>query len=160
MATWGEFAEARPAMAQVLVGLLEWIPIAYLATVRRDGSPRVHPVCPIIADGRMYVAVAGLGRTAPAPGPSPKRYDLARDGRYALHALPGKRDDEFYVTGRARRVTEASEFDAVVRAARHTVHPTDWVFELGLDYVQTAYWELIGQPDTYAVRTQRRAGDA
>lgn len=98
MATWGEFAEARPEMAQVLLGLLDWIPITYLATVRRDGSPRVHPVCPIIAGGRMFVAVAGSS----APEPSPKRFDLARDGRYAMHALPGKRDDEFYITGRAR----------------------------------------------------------
>jgi len=145
-------------MAGVLTGLLEWIPICYLATVRLDGSPRVHPVCPIIAGGRMYVAVAGAGRAAPAARPSPKRFDLARDRRYALHALPGKRDDEFYATGRARRVMPGAEFDAVVKAARHTVHRTDWVFELGLEYVQTAYWELIGQPETYAVRAEWRAG--
>ena len=58
--------------------------------MRRDGSPRVHPVCPVIAVGRLFVAV---------PVWSPKRFDLKRDGRYAMHALPGKRDDEFYVTG-------------------------------------------------------------
>jgi hypothetical protein len=27
--------------------------IAYLATVRRDGGPRVHPFCPILAGGRL-----------------------------------------------------------------------------------------------------------
>ncbi len=157
MASWGEFTAARPEMAQVLLDQLGWIPIAYLATVRRDGAPRVHPVCPIIAGGGMYVAVAGAGRAAPAPKPSPKRFDLARDGRFALHALPGKRDDEFYATGRARRVAVGDEFDAVVSAASFTVHATDWVFELGLGYVQTAYWELMGQPETYAVRTEWRA---
>ena len=122
MARWGEFAAERPEMAQVLRDQLGWIPIAYLATVRRDGSPRVHPVCPILAGPGMYVAVAGPGRAAPAPRPSPKRFDLARDGRFALHALPGKRDDEFYATGRARRVMLGTEFDAVASAAGFTVH--------------------------------------
>ena len=89
MTTWGELERARPEIAGLLRALLGRIPIAYLATVRRDGSPRVHPVCPILAGDGMYVAVAGES----APQPSPKRFDLARDGRYALHAMPGKRDD-------------------------------------------------------------------
>ncbi|HYM16097.1 MAG TPA: pyridoxamine 5'-phosphate oxidase family protein [Dehalococcoidia bacterium] len=154
MATWGEFAEARPEMAGVLLGLLEWIPIAYLATVRRDGSPRVHPVCPIIGGGGMYVAVAG----ATAPAPSPKRFDLARDGRYALHALPGKRDDEFYVTGRARLIEDAATRRMVTDTAKHAIRADDWVFELEIAYAMTAYWEQIGEPGTYPVRTEWRAG--
>lgn len=72
MSSWGEFAEARPDMAQLLLDILEWIPITYLATVTEDSAPRVHPVCPIIADGRIFVAVAAT---------SPKRLDLKRDGR-------------------------------------------------------------------------------
>ncbi|MBI1885106.1 MAG: pyridoxamine 5'-phosphate oxidase family protein [Chloroflexi bacterium] len=143
MATWGQFAEGRPDMAEVLLKLLEWIPITYLATVRRDGSPRVHPVCPIIAGGRMFIAVADT---------SPKRFDLRRDGRYALHGLPGKRDDEFYVTGRAALVEDAATRAQVVEAAGHSVHDSDWVFELRIDRAMTAYWEKVGQPDTYAVR--------
>jgi hypothetical protein len=74
--------------------------------------------------------------------------------------MPGKRDHEFCAAGRARRVMPGPEFDAVVLAARHTVRPTDWLFELGLDYVQTAYWKLIGQPETYPVRTEWRAPGA
>jgi hypothetical protein len=148
MATWQEFEAATPEMAAVLRGILDWIPITYLATVRKDGSPRVHPICPIFAGGRMYVAVAGAGREHP----SPKRYDLRRDGRYAMHALPGKRDDEFYCTGRARLVSDGDERRAVSEGAGHTVHEGDDVFELGLDVVMTAYWENMGQPDTYAVR--------
>jgi hypothetical protein len=152
MATWSEFASARPEMAQVLLDQLGWIPIAYLATVRRDGSPRVHPVCPILAGPGMYVAVAGTS----APDPSPKRFDLARDGRYALHALPGKRDDEFYVTGRARRIEDAATRQAVADAAGHTIRDDDWIFELEIRYAMTAYWEKVGQPGTYPVRTEWR----
>ena len=152
MATWGQLESARPDMAALLRALLGGIPIAYLATVRRDGSPRVHPVCPILAGDGVYVAVAGES----APQPSPKRFDLANDGRYALHALPGERDDEFYVTGLARLVEDPAERRRVVETAKHTIRDDDWVFELGINYAMTAYWEHVGQPGTYPVRTEWR----
>ena len=139
MSTWAEFEQAEPEMAAIGRQLVEKIPIMYLATVRKDGAPRVHPVCPIWAGDRVYVAVAPV---------SPKRWDLRRDGRYALHAMPGKQDAEFYVTGRARLVPEADDR----RAAGHTVHPADDVFELGIEQAMTAYWENWAQPDTYPVR--------
>ena len=143
MAAWGEFAVARPEMAEVLLKLMDWIPITYLATVRRDGSPRVHPVCPIIAGRRMFVA------TAPT---SPKRLDLLSDGRYAMHALPGKRDDEFYITGRAALVEDETTRALVTGTAKHEVRPEDWIFEFDIEHAMTAYWEKRGQPGTYAVR--------
>jgi hypothetical protein len=143
MASWGEFAAARPEMARVLQELLDWIPITYLATVRRDGAPRLHPVCPVIAGGRLFVAV---------PVWSPKRFDLKRDGRYAMHALPGKRDDEFYVTGRALLIEDDTTRQLVAGAAAHAVLADDWIFELDIERAMTAYWEKRGQPDTYPVR--------
>ena len=158
MATWGEFASARPDMAALLQGILGWIPISYLATTCKDGAPRVHPVCPIIAEGRMFVAMAP---------DSPKRLDLVRDGRYAMHALPGKwrevdgekrGDDEFYATGRARRVDGDEVRVLITKAAGHEVRPQDWLFEFDIERVMTAYWEKVGQPGTYAVRQYWRAG--
>lgn len=149
-ATWEEFTAAEPEMAKVLRHLLGWIPIAYLATVRRDGAPRVHPVVPVFANEGMFVAVRPH---------SPKRHDLRNDGRFALHALPGKRDDEFYMTGRAALVEDAEARKAVVAAAKHTIHPDDDVFDLRAEYVMTAHWENMGQPDTYPVRQEwRRVG--
>jgi hypothetical protein len=143
MASWREFVAVRPEMAGVLLKLLDWIPITYLATVRRDGAPRVHPVCPIIADGRMYVAMAST---------SPKRLDLRRDGRYAMHALPGKRDDEFYITGRARLIEDEATRALVTEAASHEVRRDDWIFEFDIEVAMTAFWEKVGEPGTYAVR--------
>lgn len=153
MAPWEEFAAAEPDMAAAGLSLLKPGDIAYLATVRKDGSPRVHPVCPIFAAGGMFVAVAGGGRVAP----SPKRWDLLNDGRYALHAMPGQNDEEFYVTGRARRVQDSVARAAVVSAAAFTVHDVDWVFELTVEQVMTARWENVGKPDTFAVRQFWRA---
>jgi hypothetical protein len=143
MATWAELEAERGDMAAVLTELLGWIPIVYLATVRKDGAPRLHPVVPIIADGRLFIAV---------PETSPKRFDLYRDGRYALHALPGKRDDEFYATGTATRHDDGATRQLVSDAAGHHIRSSDWLFELHVDHVMTAYWENRGQPDTYAVR--------
>jgi hypothetical protein len=72
--------------------------LAYLATVRADGGPRVHPVCPHIAEDDLWIM---LGVS------SPKRRDLERDGRYALHTFPCTDvDDEFYVTGTAERIDD------------------------------------------------------
>ncbi len=143
MATWAEFAEAAPEMAALGLKQLEKFNIAYLATVRKDGAPRLHPVCPIIAQGRLFVA------TAPD---SPKRLDLRRDGRYAMHLLPGKNDEEFYITGRGRLVTDDPTRAAVVAAAGHTIHDVDWIFEYDIERAMTAHWENVGQPGTYAVR--------
>jgi hypothetical protein len=151
--TWGQFESEQRDMAGVLRELLHEAPIAYLATVRRDGSPRMHPICPIFTQSGIYVAVAGSGRQAP----SPKRFDLRRDGRFALHALPGPRDAEFYATGRVRTVSAAADLRAIGDAAGHTVHQADEVFEFLFGYVMTAWWEHVGQPNTYAVRREWRA---
>lgn len=71
--------------------------LGFLATVRADGGPRTHPVCPVIDGDGMYVFVE----------PGPKRGDLHRDGRYALHSFPpADNEDAFYVTGTADHVTD------------------------------------------------------
>jgi hypothetical protein len=100
MARWADFEAALPETAAAGRALLyqHGPGLAYLATVRRDGGPRVHPICPVIVDGGLYAFI----------GHSPKQADLRRDGRYALHTFPAEdRDDEFYVTGRATLVTDA-----------------------------------------------------
>jgi hypothetical protein len=100
MARWLEFAAVEPRLAEIIRGLLyQYGPgLAYLATVRADGGPRVHPVSPVISGAGLYCFVID----------SPKRRDLDRDGRYALHAFPPESsDDEAYLAGRAIQVTNA-----------------------------------------------------
>jgi hypothetical protein len=101
MARWSEFAAAAPRLAGVVYGLLhQYGPgLGYLATVRADGGPRVHPVSPVVYGGGLYCFIIS----------SPKRRDLERDGRYALHAFPpDSSEDEAYLAGRAGRITEAA----------------------------------------------------
>ena len=75
--------------------------LAFLATVRKDGAPRLHPICPTVVDDRLYALILPS---------SPKCGDLKRDGRYALHTFPPKdRDDEFLVMGRAAVVDDPAQ---------------------------------------------------
>src|SRR6185503_15219473 len=114
MTTWKDFAASAPTLAQTGAALLNQfgVGLAFLATVRRDGAPRLHPVCPVLSDDRLYVLVT--------PG-SPKRGDLARDGRFALQSSPQPKpaSDEFYVAGRALLVEDAATRAAVLRDAQH-----------------------------------------
>ena len=113
MGTWSDFLAAQPQLAAAVCTLLrQYGPgFGYLATVRADGGPRVHPVSPVIADGGLFCFIVD----------SPKRDDLERDGRYALHSYPPEHsDDEAYLSGRAVPVTDvgrASRIAAVARAA-------------------------------------------
>lgn len=91
MATWHAFESGAPEMAAAAAMLwpgitaldrggpvpagMPWFPIAFLATTRSDGSPRLHPFCPVLASGRLLAAI---------PRSSPKGNDLRREPRCAI----------------------------------------------------------------------------
>ena len=94
MSTWAEFANAAPELAAFGLERIEGR-IVYQATLRLDGSPRVHPVSPWIAAGLLCVSFRAT---------SPKLREVARDARYALHSsLPwedhGGEHGEFMARG-------------------------------------------------------------
>jgi hypothetical protein len=128
---WCEFAAERPAMAEAGRRLIYnfTVGLGYLATVRKDGAPRVHPICPVIANDGLYTFIGNH---------SPKLHDLLRDRRYALHSFPlPEVDDEFYVSGRARPVDDSQVRAVVYEAYTATGAFTsdDTLFELLLDRV-------------------------
>ena len=131
MKRWSEFAAEKPELAEAGRALIYQfkVGLGYLATVRTDGGPRVHPVCPVIAHGGLYVFVGNQ---------SPKVQDLRRDGRFALHSFPNPQvDDEFTVRGRAVRVDDATVRQIVYDAYTATGAFTsdDTLFELRLERV-------------------------
>jgi hypothetical protein len=112
MITWTEFSRQQPDLADA--GRRHFyqfgIGLAFLATVRSDGGPRVHPVCPVIGTAGLHLLIKA----------GPKQQDLRRDPRYALHSEtcpPPRVDDGFAITGRASEVTDA----AAIRAVRGQV---------------------------------------
>ncbi len=148
MLTWQEFSEARPDIAGPGEKLLFQfgVGLAFIATVRKDGGPRLHPVCPLIWDGHLYVFVVGG---------SPKRYDLERDGRYALHTFPpAANDDEFYCAGVAEAVVGPKLRQAAAGLAKHNVADDEVLFELRIERALHTTWENPRQPDTRPIYTR------
>jgi len=107
MPAWSEFCAASPRLAARAQELLYQfgVGLGFLGTVDPSGGPRVHPLCPIICDGELYLLVV----------PGPKCRDLARDGRFALHSFPCADDeDAAYLTGRAVAVDDQAELRTTV----------------------------------------------
>ncbi|HEX3425751.1 MAG TPA: hypothetical protein VHT30_06445 [Acidimicrobiales bacterium] len=75
MTTWGAFAGAEPELATFVAARLRAAP-SYLATVRADGAPRVHPVTPIVTSEGVYLFMEPT---------SPKGADLVQRRCFALH---------------------------------------------------------------------------
>src|SRR5687768_3970797 len=74
--SWNNLETADPELAAFGAQRFASTGVAYLATVRADGAPRVYPVTPILGDGRLFLFMEPS---------SPKGHDLQRDGRYAMH---------------------------------------------------------------------------
>jgi hypothetical protein len=136
MVTWGDLVDQRPDLAAAGHGLLYQfgVGLGMLATVRPDGAPRVHPMCPIVHGRGLYAFIV----------PSPKQRDLRRDGRYALHCFPPADDeDALAITGRAVVVDDAELRRALVgqfvqeraHVVEAVVHDDDLLVELLLEGV-------------------------
>ena len=136
MATWAQFSRQEPELAQYGSDLLrEDQGYAYLATVTVERSPRVHPVVPFVADGRLMICIVGS---------SPKVADLRDNGSYMLHATVGDNDTEFAVRGRAAEVDLGTQPYSVLATQELNavdVHDGDVVFELDIDRVDAAIWD-------------------
>ncbi|HEY4332913.1 MAG TPA: hypothetical protein VGM78_10105 [Ilumatobacteraceae bacterium] len=107
--TWEQFAAEAPELASSVRAMLEATKHHVLATLRRDGSPRVsgnevqfHG--PDLVMGMMVDSV--------------KARDLRRDGRYALHANPGDEmgSGDSKVSGLAVEVTDEESLVAYAGA--------------------------------------------
>jgi hypothetical protein len=126
--SWKSFQEASPELAQLVQERLNR-KIAYLATLKKDGSPRLHPVTPFIGNGMLFIF------TEPS---SPKISDLRRDDRYALHCSvereEGKSLIEFLVSGRVKIIiNDTVRAEAVRIATSHVLTDAYVLFEFRID---------------------------
>ena len=78
MATWAEFVAEQPDMAAFVQGRFAADRHALIATLRKDGSPRISGVEPDFTHGELW---AGMMVD------SLKSRDLRRDPRFALHCM-------------------------------------------------------------------------
>jgi general stress protein 26 len=97
MPSWSEFEAEAPALAKRVRARLEARKHKTLATVRRDGSPRISGTETEFKDGDLWIGSMWQAR---------KARDLQRDPRFALH---GGSDDPPEWTGDAKLAGLAEE---------------------------------------------------
>jgi hypothetical protein len=135
--SWADFGAEVPHLEAFGRRRLEGR-IAYLATIRADGSPRVHPVSPFIGGGSLAIYMEPT---------SLKVADLRRDARYALHCSVEDNEGgegEFYVIGRAEEITDArrrTEAFGWAEAAGYKADDRHVFFEFKLGYVLSTTYD-------------------
>ncbi|MFJ6216521.1 pyridoxamine 5'-phosphate oxidase family protein [Streptomyces sp. NPDC092296] len=144
MATWQQFEREAPELAAAVRARVEAYKHHVLATVRKDGSPRVSGTevrrCgPDLTLGSMWQAV--------------KARDLQRDGRFALHTNPGDGSmagGDAKLAGRAVEITDEGE----LAAYRVAVPPPPGPFHaFRLDLAEVVLTEVEG--DELVIRSWR-----
>lgn len=105
MASWQEFERQAPELAAVARRLMDGYRHKVLATLRKDGSPRVSGVETSFRDGELWTG--SMPRAV-------KALDLRRDPRMAVH-----------VTSRAPEGEDPSAWEGDVKLAGRAVEITD-----------------------------------
>jgi len=139
--SWKIFEERAPQMASMDMERLHR-KIAYLATLRQDGSPRLHPITLFIGNGMLFML------TEPS---SSKIRDLRRDGRYALDSSVDRKESEalieLHVSGKAQIIDYATvRQQAVEEIAASPVITGEYIlFEFHVDHALVVKYDRDGQ---------------
>ena len=142
MAQWHSFALAAPALAAFGLSCLERPPtVSYLGTIAADGLPRVHPVTPIVGDGRLFLFMEPR---------SPKVRDLRERRVFALHNGVPDGDGtggEFFVRGLAEPVEDPALRSAAAAAASFDAPDRYVLFELTVSEARCNGYGDVTLPD-------------
>ena len=113
--------------------------VAYLATLRKDGRPRAHPVTPVIGEGHVFIFLEPT---------SPRTRDLEENPDFCLHCAMNDSSGssgEFQMTGIAVRVKDKETRDLAESISNFRPSVRSLLFELYItDALSTAY--RSGQP--------------
>jgi pyridoxamine 5'-phosphate oxidase-like protein len=107
VASWSEVEAQAPELAALARGLLDAFTHKTLATLRRDGSPRISGTEVEFAEGELWLG--SMWRSV-------KALDLQRDPRFALHsgsADPPVWKGDAKLAGRAEEITDPERIAAV-----------------------------------------------
>jgi hypothetical protein len=107
MPTWSEFEAAAPALAANVRARLDAHTHKTLATIRRDGSPRISGTETAFADGELWIGSMWQAR---------KAHDLQRDPHFAIHSgsdEPKEWQGDAKLAGIAEEITDPERVQAV-----------------------------------------------
>jgi len=126
--SWAEFAQASPKIASFgEEKMREKDSLMYLATVRNNGYPRLHPFTPFPGEGHLFAFMEPT---------SPKAKDLIKRGRYAIHSSVADRmgsNGEFAISGTAGLVSDPSLRQAAFRACPYKAREDYICFEFFIE---------------------------
>jgi hypothetical protein len=148
MASFADVEQSEPEFAARVRAALDAHGHKILATLRRDGSPRVSGIETRIVDGELWLA--GMPRSV-------KFTDLRRDPRMALHSGSDEPDAfsaDAKLSGRAIEVTDSAELAHFAGAAEvpDAVQP----FELfRVDVEQVVLTALSEEKDALVITSWR-----
>ena len=130
--SWSLLEVAAPAIAARGKACLDRVGLALLGTLRSDGWPRIGPVEPHVAGGRLLIGVMAR---------SLKARDLARDPRCTLQSVVSHPDSGEPELKLYCRAVEAS---GAPPGAWWTGRPADetHVFELEIEQAAFVEWDL------------------
>jgi hypothetical protein len=147
MARWQEVADAEPDFAEDLQRVFDAYRHKTIATLRKDGSPRLS--------GLELGFTAGDVTFGMMPG-SRKVADLRRDPRTEIHSASflaegeeGSWPGDARISGRAREITDPDE------RARYTDSPQEAYPLFVLDIERVVRIKLEGSPPHLSVQTWR-----
>jgi hypothetical protein len=152
MATWTEVEAAAPELAKLARELFEANKHLTIATLRRDGSPRISGIECRFIEGDIW-----FGSMANAV----KALDLQRDPRFALHSGTGDADQwkgDAKVAGRIEEVVEPARRKEVFGAMGGGDHAEtgSHLFRAELTEVSTV---RLGEPADHLVIDSWREGE-
>lgn len=113
MASWHEIETAAPEFAAAVRGYMDAHQHKTIATLRKDGSPRISGTEATFVDGDLWWGSMWQAR---------KALDLQRDPRFALHSGsddPPAWKGDAKISGRAVEVEDDAAFRALVAAQGH-----------------------------------------
>jgi general stress protein 26 len=107
MPSWNEFEAAAPELAEQVRQRLDAHTHKTIATVRRDGSPRISGIETAFREGDLWIGSMWQAR---------KAHDLQRDPRFALHSGSDEPSDwkgDAKLAGVAEEITDRERVDEI-----------------------------------------------
>ena len=155
--SWADFRAAEPAFADTVRKRFEQYRHHVLATLRKDGSPRVTGLEVDFRLGEPFLGMMPNSR---------KALDLRRDPRFAVQANPGPdaemADGDVRISGRAVEVTDPEVLARFIEAVR----PPEPFHLFRVELTEVVHTGLDGEEIVvrvwrpgHALRTIRRGND-
>jgi Pyridoxamine 5'-phosphate oxidase len=149
---WHDLSQSEPRFAALARERLVDPGVLLVVTIRRDGTPRVSPVEPLVLDGDLWLSMMWQSR---------KAADLLRDDRVLVHSIVTSRDGgggEVKLRGRAVPVDDldvrARYCDAVAALGWRPEEPRFHLFRIDLEDVTLIRYAQSG--DQYVARWPNR----